>query len=117
MFVQNLDSEFPGQNLLMVTVTDEEARRVEQQPDSETLDEIMGVLRTMYGPDVPRAEAIFVPRWFSDRLFRGSFSNWPLGVDSSTFDHLQVIRFSSCGGLQFTERHADLSIIAEMQRF
>lgn len=76
----------------MVTVTDEEARRVEQQPDSETLDEIMGVLRTMYGPDVPTADAIFVPRWFSDRLFRGSFSNWPLGVDSSTFDQLQVTR-------------------------
>ncbi|KAG0597932.1 hypothetical protein M758_12G031200 [Ceratodon purpureus] len=98
---ENLDSEFPGQNLLMVTVTDEEARRVEQQPDSETLDEIMGVLRSMYGPDVPRAEAIFVPRWFTDRLFRGSFSNWPLGVDSSTFDHLQA----PVKSLYFTGEH------------
>jgi len=75
----------------MVTVTDEEARRIEQQPDSETLDEIMIVLRNMFpGKDVPTADSIYVPKWFSDPLFRGSFSNWPIGVDDLVFKRLQV---------------------------
>jgi polyamine oxidase len=88
---ENLDSEFPGENVLMVTVTDEEARRIEQQPDSETLDEIMIVLRNMFpGKDVPTADSIYVPKWFSDPLFRGSFSNWPIGVDDLVFKRLQA---------------------------
>lgn len=89
--MQNLDKEFPGENVLMVTVTDEEARRIEQQPDEETLDEIMIVLRNMFpGKDVPTATNIFVPKWFSDPFFRGSFSNWPIGVDELVFKRLQV---------------------------
>lgn len=88
---QNLDSEFPGENVLMVTVTDEEARRIEQQPDSETLDEIMIVLRNMFpGKDVPTADSIYVPKWLSDPLFRGSYSNWPIGVDDLVFKRLQA---------------------------
>lgn len=88
---ENLDKEFPGENVLMVTVTDEEARRIELQPDSETLDEIMIVLRNMFpGKDVPKADGIYVPKWFSDPLFRGSFSNWPIGVDDLVFKRLQA---------------------------
>jgi len=88
--VQNMDSEFPGENVLLVTVTDEESRRIELQSDEETLVEIMVVLRTMFGNNVPDATSIYVPRWNADRLFKGSYSNWPIGVDSDIFLQLQV---------------------------
>lgn len=87
---QNLDSEFPGKNILMVTVTDEESRRIEQQEDSETLQEIMAVLRNMFGSKVPEAESIYVPRWLADPFFKGTFSNWPIGVESNIFMQLQA---------------------------
>ncbi|KAG0555932.1 hypothetical protein KC19_11G013800 [Ceratodon purpureus] len=87
---ENLDSEFPDANVLMVTVTDEESRRIEQQPDSETLDEIMGVLKNMFGKDVPTADDIYVPKWVADPLFRGSYSNWPVGAEPIVFQQLQA---------------------------
>ena len=89
-YVQNLDSEFPNANILMVTVIDEESRRIEQQPDSETLEEIMGVLKNMFGKDVPTAESIYVPRWVADPLFKGSYSNWPVGAEPIVFQQLQA---------------------------
>ncbi|KAI3982774.1 hypothetical protein MKX01_010257 [Papaver californicum] len=45
--------QFLGANILLVTVTDEESRRIEQQPNSETQAEIMCVLRNMFGNDIP----------------------------------------------------------------
>ena len=50
----------------MVTVIDDEARRIEQQPDNQTQVEIMGVLRKMFGCHIPEMEAILIPRWGKD---------------------------------------------------
>ena len=86
-----MDSEFPGANILIVTITDDESRRIEQQSDSDTLAEIMVVLRSMFGKDIPTANSIYVSRYFTDRLFRGTFSNWPIGVDDNVFEQIQVI--------------------------
>jgi polyamine oxidase len=72
-------------------VTDEESRRIEQQSDNQTKAEIMDVLRKMFpGKDVPDATDILVPRWWSDRLYKGSFSNWPIGVNRHEYDQLRV---------------------------
>lgn len=46
--------------------------------DAEVQAEMMGVLKTMYPKiTVPEPVKITFARWFSDPLYRGSFSNWP----------------------------------------
>ena len=51
----------------------------------------MEVLRSMFpGQDVPDATDILVPRWWSDRFYRGTFSNWPIGVNRYEYDQLRV---------------------------
>ncbi|OVA09845.1 Amine oxidase [Macleaya cordata] len=87
---QHFEKVYPGSNILMVVVTDEEARRIEQQTDAETEAEVMEVLRFMFGRNIPNPSDIFVPRWWSNRFFKGSFSNWPIGFSGSNFDRLRA---------------------------
>lgn len=89
--IQHLEKEYPGSNILLVTVTDDESRRIEQQSDEQTKAEAMEVLRKMFSDkDLPDATDILVPRWWSDRFFKGSFSNWPIGVDRYEYDLIRV---------------------------
>ena len=44
-----------GNNVLLITVTEDEGKRIEQQADSETKTEIMKMLRTIYGQGIPDA--------------------------------------------------------------
>ena len=46
---------FNGSTVLLATVTGEEALRIENQDDSKTMDEVMQVLRDMYGDGIPNA--------------------------------------------------------------
>lgn len=89
--MQQFEKQYPGANVLLVTVTDEESRRIEQQPDAETMAEAMEVLRSMFGKHIPDATDILVPRWWSDRFYKGTFSNWPLGVNRYEFDQIRVM--------------------------
>ncbi|WOK95463.1 polyamine oxidase [Canna indica] len=98
---QHFEHEYPGANVLLVTVTDEESRRIEQQPDSQTKAEAMEVLRDMFGKNIPEATDILVPKWWSDRFFRGTFSNWPIGVNRFEFDQIRA----PIGRLYFTGEH------------
>ncbi|KAI7853467.1 amine oxidase [Circinella umbellata] len=66
-------------NIFFVTVTQDYAYQVESMSDEEVKQEAMKVLRTMYGDDIPEATDILVPRWHTNPLFRGSYSNWPIG--------------------------------------
>lgn len=88
--VQHMDNQYPDAHIIFVTVTDDESRRIEQQSDEQTLKEVMEVLRKMFGPEIPEPEDILIPRWWSNRYFRGSFSNWPIGVTHQEFKALQV---------------------------
>ncbi|KAL6643038.1 hypothetical protein ACP70R_021219 [Stipagrostis hirtigluma subsp. patula] len=88
---QHLEKVYPESNILLVTVTDDESRRIEQQSNEQTKAEAMEVLRKMFPDrDVPDATDIFVPRWWSDRFYRGSFSNWPIGVNRYEYDLIRV---------------------------
>ncbi|KAM0830209.1 hypothetical protein ACQ4PT_066338 [Festuca glaucescens] len=99
---QQLEMQYPGSNVLLVTVTDDESRRIEQQSDKQTLAEAMEVLRKMFpGKDVPEATEILVPRWWSNRFFKGTFSNWPIGVSRYEFDLIQA----PVGRVYFTGEH------------
>ena len=46
---------FPGSTSLYAVVTGNEALRVETQDDSKTVEEVMQVMRNMYGPNIPNA--------------------------------------------------------------
>ncbi|KAJ3289171.1 hypothetical protein HDU79_004262 [Rhizoclosmatium sp. JEL0117] len=79
---------FPHDHVLLCTVTDQVAFRIERQSDKATQNEMMAVLRNMYGQDIPEPIAILVPRWNHDPLFRGTFSNWPIGMIKEEFENL-----------------------------
>jgi hypothetical protein len=42
------------------------------------------------GKDVPDATDILVPRWWSKRFYKGTFSNCPVGVNRYAYDLLRV---------------------------
>ncbi|XP_038978175.1 polyamine oxidase 1-like [Phoenix dactylifera] len=98
---QQFEKQYPGANVLMVTVTDDESRRIEQQKDSETKAEVMEVLREMFGRNIPEATDILVPRWWSNRFYKGSFSNWPIGVNRYEYDQIRA----PVGRVYFTGEH------------
>ncbi|XP_022632810.1 polyamine oxidase 1 isoform X1 [Vigna radiata var. radiata] len=77
-FWQQMENTYPGSNILSVTLTNGESNRVEAQADEDTLREAMEVLRDMFGPNIPDAIDILVPRWWNNRFQRGSYSNHPI---------------------------------------
>ncbi|KAJ8620704.1 hypothetical protein MRB53_029233 [Persea americana] len=77
-FWQHMENAYPGSNILVVTLTNEESKRVERQGDEETLKEAMGALRDMFGSQIPDASHILVPKWWNNRFQRGSYTNYPI---------------------------------------
>ncbi|KAM5552204.1 polyamine oxidase 1 [Rosa sericea] len=100
-FWQHMENAYPGSNILVVTLTNGESKRVEAQSDEETVKEAMGVLRDMFGPNIPEATDILVPRWWNNRFQRGSYSNYPI------ISNHQVVRDikAPVGCIFFTGEH------------
>lgn len=73
----------------MVTAIDNLARRNEELSDEEIQEETFAVLQEIYGPDIPSPADILVPRWSLDPLYRGSYSNWPLGALDQHHENLR----------------------------
>lgn len=87
---QHMENAYPGSNILVVTLTNEQSKRVESQSDEETLKEAMSVLRDMFGPTIPYATDILVPRWWNNRFQRGSYSNYPMISDNQLQRNVKV---------------------------
>lgn len=100
-FWQHMENAFPGSNILVVTLTNGESKRVEAQSDEETLKEAMGVLRDMFGPNIPNATEILVPRWWNNRFQRGSYSNYPIISNHQMFQNIKA----PVGRIFFTGEH------------
>ncbi|CAN7005469.1 hypothetical protein IGI04_009281 [Brassica rapa subsp. trilocularis] len=100
-FWQHMENAYPGSNILVVTLTNEQSKRVESQSDEETLKEAMSVLRDMFGPTIPYATDILVPRWWNNRFQRGSYSNYPMISDNQ----LQRNVKAPFGRIFFTGEH------------
>ncbi|KAI8074452.1 hypothetical protein BC940DRAFT_288293 [Gongronella butleri] len=66
-------------NVIMVTVIQDTAYHVEALSDEKVRAELMATLHTMYGKDIPEPTQVLFKRWHSDPLFRGTYSNWPIG--------------------------------------
>ncbi|KAI8377544.1 uncharacterized protein BYT42DRAFT_570659 [Radiomyces spectabilis] len=93
-YLSNLKRQ-PSNNILMVTTTYKQSERIERMNDDLVQREIMQVLRRMFPEiDLPDPTAILIPRWHSNPLFRGSYSNWPIGVLA---DHHQNMRAPLAG--------------------
>ena len=88
---QHMENAYPGSNILVVTLTNGESKRVESQTDEETLKEAMEVLRDMFGPNIPEATNILVPRWYNNRFQRGSYSNYPIISNDQDFHDIKVL--------------------------
>lgn len=67
-------------NILMVTTTDMESQRIERMTNTQVKKEIMHVLHNMFGKNIDEPTDILIPRWHQHPLFRGSYSNWPIGA-------------------------------------
>jgi polyamine oxidase len=64
--------------VLTVTSKGDFSRRIESMSDQVVKAEVLAVLRSMYpNTTIPEPDAFYFPRWQSDPLFRGSYSNWP----------------------------------------
>ncbi|XP_009758572.1 polyamine oxidase 1 isoform X2 [Nicotiana tabacum] len=100
-FWQHMENAYPGSNILVVTLTNGESKRVESQSDQETLREAMEVLRNMFGPDIPDATDILVPRWWNNRFQRGSYSNYPIYVNHQLVHDIK----EPVGRIFFTGEH------------
>ncbi|TQD91610.1 hypothetical protein C1H46_022793 [Malus baccata] len=100
-FWQHMENAYPGSNMLVVTLTNGESKRVEAQSDKETLNEAMAALKDMFGPDIPEATDILVPRWWNNRFQRGSYSNYPMISDNQFVHDIK----NPVGRLFFTGEH------------
>lgn len=87
---QHMENAYPGSNILVVTLTNEESKRVEAQSDEDTLKEAMEVLRKIFGADIPDATDILVPRWWNNPFQRGSYSNYPVYGNAQLAHDLKV---------------------------
>ncbi|KAK3585131.1 hypothetical protein CHS0354_034261 [Potamilus streckersoni] len=88
---QNVDKTLSGSKIFQVSVVGDEVRRLERLNDTEIIHELLSVLMVMYGGRrIPQPVAYAIPRWYSDPLFRGAFSNWPPGYTLDTFNGLQA---------------------------
>ena len=75
----------PDNNVLQITTTGEIADRLLLQPENETINEIVQVLRSIYGGNVTEPTAFLRSEWLTDPYTLGSYSNIPLGVTEQTF--------------------------------
>ncbi|KAF2282916.1 hypothetical protein GH714_043336 [Hevea brasiliensis] len=104
---QHLENEYPGSNILFVTVTADESRRIEQLPDEAIEAEIMVILKKFFGDNIPKPESILVPRWGLDRFYKGSYSNWPDSYSQKRKDQLA----DPIGPVYFTGEHTSNNYI------
>jgi len=76
-------------NILMVTLVQQDSRRVELQSKADTIAELQAALKRMYGPHIPEPLDILIPKWQSNEFFRGSWSNIAIGTTTKDFDSMQ----------------------------
>lgn len=92
----------PDSGIIFVTVVTDQSKRIEAQTDSQTLQDVLAVLQTMF-PDthIPQPTAFFYPRWGSTEWAYGSYSNWPTGVTLAEHQNLRA----NVGRLWFAGEH------------
>ena len=81
----------PGSGIFFATVVTDQSRKVEAQSDEETKQEILTVLREMFGTEnVPEPIDFMYPRWGKFPWAYGSYSNWPPGLTLEGHQNLRA---------------------------
>lgn len=81
----------PGSGILFVTAISTQSYRAEAQSDDATKDEVMAVLRSMFGAqNVPEPIDFMYPRWSTEPWAYGSYSNWPPGLTLESHQNLRA---------------------------
>ncbi|KAK4540642.1 hypothetical protein RGQ29_031826 [Quercus rubra] len=83
-FWQHMENAFPGSNILVVTLTNGESKRVNK-----------------FGPNIPNATDILVPRWYKNRFQCGSYSNYPIISNNQLVHNIKA----PVGRIFFTSEH------------
>ncbi|KAG6908704.1 hypothetical protein DXG01_003637 [Tephrocybe rancida] len=66
------------------------SERIEALPDSQVKTEVLSVLQSMFpNITVPAPLDFYFPRWHTDPLYRGSYSNWPPSFVEQHHDNLR----------------------------
>ncbi|KPI41316.1 Polyamine oxidase [Cyphellophora attinorum] len=96
---QSLDGPgfLEGSGILFVTVVQDQSYTVEAQNSTVTQEEVMAVLRSMYGDDIPEPTDVLYPSWSLEPWTFGSYSNWPAGTSLEGHQNLR----SNLGRLYF----------------
>jgi polyamine oxidase len=90
---QSLDGPgfLEGSGILFVTVVYEQSYTVEAQDPEITKQQVLAVLRKMYGPEnVPLPTAFMYPKWSLEPWTYGSYSNWPAGTTLEMHQNLRA---------------------------
>ena len=90
---QSLDGPgfLPGSGILFATVVSSQSYRVEAQNDETTKEQVLAVLRDMFGAEnVPMPIAFMYPRWSLERWAYGSYSSWPPGTSLEMHQNLRA---------------------------
>jgi polyamine oxidase len=86
----NAPGFIPGSGIFFVTVVYAQSYRAEQQSNDATKAEVMEVLRTMFGSNIPDPIDFMYPRWSTEPWAYGSYSNWPPGLSLETHQNLRA---------------------------
>ncbi|KAG6889866.1 hypothetical protein C0992_003762 [Termitomyces sp. T32_za158] len=90
---QSLDHQqfLPGSGIIFVTVTGDYSKRIEALTDSQVKAEVLDVLQSMHpNITIPTPLDFYFPRWHSDPLYRGSYSNWPPSFVKQHYNNLRT---------------------------
>ncbi|KAL9608514.1 MAG: hypothetical protein Q9167_006665 [Letrouitia subvulpina] len=90
---QSLDCEgfLPGSGIIFVTVVSDQSYVVEAQDDQTTKEQVLAVLRDMFGADnVPEPIDFMYPRWSLEPWAYGSYSNWPASTSLEMHQNLRA---------------------------
>ena len=90
---QSLDGPgfLKGSGILFVTVVYEQSYTVESQDPEITKQQVLEVLRKMYGAkNVPMPTAFMYPKWSLEPWTYGSYSNWPTGTTLEQHQNLRA---------------------------
>lgn len=94
-----------------MAIVHNQSYRVEAQTDDDTKNEVLAVLRDMFGAHaVPDPFAFMYPRWSLEPWAYGSYSNWPAGVTLEMHQNLRanVGRLYFAGEVTSTEYYGFL---------
>ncbi|XP_071958897.1 uncharacterized protein [Antedon mediterranea] len=98
-------------HVLMAEVTGDEARRIDRQPRSVIRNEMMAVLRGMFGPRVPDPISFHVTDWNSNSLTMGARCVFGPSLNSKCFQRIQ----SKVGRVLFAGEHTSLRFSSHVQ--